>query len=169
MDTEDLTGLFHLPLSQEAHEQLNLMQELVTNPTPALVKDVWSYIWKKEEFIPTRSYQAQINHLDIPNSIKWLWESCCQLKHKFFFWLLLIDRVNTRAMLQKRQFHVPSYNCIMCEDNVLETRDHLIFHCKFAKTCWKYICPTFSAKQNVHANVIHLKEELKVPHLENQK
>ncbi|PNT71361.1 hypothetical protein BRADI_2g26635v3 [Brachypodium distachyon] len=70
-------------------------------------------------------------------------------------------------MLQKRQFHVHSFNCIMCEGNVLETRDHVFFHCKFAKSCWQYLWPDFSAKQNAHANVIHFKEELRVPfHLE---
>ncbi|PNT76382.1 hypothetical protein BRADI_1g47614v3 [Brachypodium distachyon] len=38
---------------------------------------------------------------------------------------------------------------------------------RYGNACWEYICPTFSAKQNVHDNVIHLKEELKVPfHLE---
>ncbi|KQJ88870.1 hypothetical protein BRADI_4g21834v3 [Brachypodium distachyon] len=58
---------------------------------------------------------------------------------------------------------VPSYNCIMCDENVLEKRDHLFFHCKFSKTCWRYLCPNFSAKQNVHANVSHIKEELSVP------
>lgn len=63
--------------------------------------DVWSYTWNNVNLLPAKAYLAQIGHLDIPNSIKWFWDSCCQLKHKFFFWLLLIDKLDSRAMFIK--------------------------------------------------------------------
>ncbi|PNT71761.1 hypothetical protein BRADI_2g35017v3 [Brachypodium distachyon] len=44
-----------------------------------------------------------------------------------------------------------------------ETRDHLFFHCPFAKTCWQYLCPSYDPQPNVHANINQLKQKLKVP------
>jgi hypothetical protein len=40
------------------------------------------------------------------------------------------------------------YSCIMCNDQVLETRDHLFFRCKFASACWRYICPGWNIPQS---------------------
>uniref|UniRef100_A0A0A8ZD98 Reverse transcriptase zinc-binding domain-containing protein n=1 Tax=Arundo donax TaxID=35708 RepID=A0A0A8ZD98_ARUDO len=31
-----------------------------------------------------------------------MWKSCAQGKHKFFFWLLLKDRLNTRNLLKRK-------------------------------------------------------------------
>jgi hypothetical protein len=42
---------------------------------------------------------------------KWLWSSKCQPKQKFFFWLLLQDRLNTRGMLRRRNMALDSYVC----------------------------------------------------------
>lgn len=66
-------------------------------------------------------------------------------------------------MLQKRSFQLPSYDCVLCGVLHLETRDHLFFHCAFAKTCWAYLCGSFTPVANVHLNVESLKRKLKVP------
>lgn len=56
---------------------------------------------------------------------------------KTFGWLLLVDRLNTKDMLQRRRSNVQSgINCVMCRENQRETRDHLFFECEFAKQCW---------------------------------
>ncbi|PNT60648.1 hypothetical protein BRADI_5g02904v3 [Brachypodium distachyon] len=70
-------------------------------------------------------------------------------------------------MLQKKNFHLQDYNCILCNQYRLETRDHLFFSCPFALACWKYICPTFMPQQSVHDNIMGIKKELQVPfHME---
>ena len=33
----------------------------------------------------------------------------------------------------------------MCDHYVVESRDHLFFHCPFAQICWKNICPSWTA------------------------
>lgn len=75
--------------------------------------------------------------------------------------------LNTRAMLLKRSFFIPSYECVPCGEMQPETRDHLFFHCPFAKACCTYLCPDYVPLPNVHANVNQLKQNLKVPfHME---
>jgi hypothetical protein len=39
---------------------------------------------------------------DAPPIFKWMWKSCVKGKHKFFFWLLLMDRLNTRELLKRK-------------------------------------------------------------------
>jgi hypothetical protein len=73
--------------------------------------------------------------------ISWLWKICCQEKHKVFFCCFFHNRLNTRAMLQRKRFFLPDYTCIICNGSALETRDHLFFSCPFAVSCWQYLCP----------------------------
>jgi hypothetical protein len=56
---------------------------------------------------------------------------------KVFAWLLLMDRLNTRDMMIRRHWQLQTgANCVMCNQNHLETRDHLFIECPFAKRCW---------------------------------
>jgi hypothetical protein len=66
-------------------------------------------------------------------ALKWMWKGCCQQKHKVFFWLLIHNRLNTRAMLQQKHFFMDDYSCILCGVGELETSDHFFFHCPFAR------------------------------------
>jgi hypothetical protein len=36
------------------------------------------------------------------------------MKHKIFFWLLLNDRINTKDLLQRKNYNLDSYTCDMC-------------------------------------------------------
>ncbi|PNT67314.1 hypothetical protein BRADI_3g24550v3 [Brachypodium distachyon] len=70
-------------------------------------------------------------------------------------------------MLHKKKFHLQSYSCVLCNRNIMETRDHLFFHCPFAMTCWRDICPNFTPGQSVHEHIAAIKQELHVPfHME---
>jgi hypothetical protein len=42
----------------------------------------------------------------------WIWKSSFQPKHKFFFWLLIHDRINTRNLLKRKNMILPSYDCV---------------------------------------------------------
>lgn len=51
-------------------------------------------------------------------------------KVKFFAWLLLMDRLNTRNVLRQRHKHFEEgYNCVMCHENMEEMTMHLFFEC----------------------------------------
>lgn len=55
--------------------------------------------------------------------------------HKFFFWLMLRDRLNTRAMLQRKNMHLDSYCGVLCVVNIEEDIMHLFFECPFSSAC----------------------------------
>jgi hypothetical protein len=77
-----------------------------------------------------------MGHTPIHYSYRWLWRSSCQNKRKFFFWLLLKDRLNTRTILRRRNVFLENYSCAFCTLNVEEDLLHLFFHCPFAASCW---------------------------------
>jgi hypothetical protein len=61
------------------------------------------------------------------------------MEHKVFFWLLLQNRLNTRAMLQRRHLVLDSYSCELCLRKVEESNRFLFFRCSFGKNCWMKI------------------------------
>ena len=75
--------------------------------------------------------------MDAHPLFKAIWKSRCTPRIKFFFWLVLADRLNTKSILLRRHFH-PSdgINCVMCPSATLETVEHLFFECQFAQQCW---------------------------------
>lgn len=68
-----------------------------------------------------------------------MWNSSCRGKHKFFFWLLLNDRLNKRNLLRRKTMHLGSYPCVLCNTNQEETLLHLFFDCSFGKWCWRFL------------------------------
>jgi len=52
-----------------------------------------------------------------------------------------MDRLNTRNLLRRRNFHIEgnNYTCVLCNGNAEETAFHLFFSCSFSKSCWKAI------------------------------
>lgn len=60
------------------------------------------------------------------------------MKIKVFGWLLFLDRVNTRDLLERK--HCAPLNasdiCPSCSTNARENREHLFFLCPFSSACW---------------------------------
>jgi len=49
-------------------------------------------------------------------------------KNQVFAWLLLVDRLNTKAMLLRRHFHVqPNTFCVMCISSTKEDKILIIY------------------------------------------
>lgn len=138
--SEAPSDLFHLPLSEEAFHEFGMLQEFSQGLELQEEKDIWEYTWGKSYSI-SQAYKFLQGPPHPEPTFTWLWKSCCQKKHKVFAWYLLHNRLNTRAMLQRKNFHLPDYNCIMCGLHTLETRDHLFFHCPFATRCWNHLLP----------------------------
>ena len=75
----------------------------------------------------------------------------------FFGWCAS-RHVETQGICRIEDF--PNYTCVMCNDNVLETRNQLLFHCDFAQA-WKYLCPDWSiVVTNTHLDCISLLKRL---------
>lgn len=77
-------------------------------------------------------------HVQAPGYLSWIWKSKCSMKVKVFAWLLLIDRLNTYDMLQRRRYPPENSNlaCVLCPAQAKETSFHLFFQCQFSSDCW---------------------------------
>ena len=102
-------------------------------------EDSWSYIWGRNDFSSRRAYKQLADSRQVHPTFRWLWKSSCQHNHKVFFWLLIQDRLSTRNILRRKNMFLQSYNCVLCNELVEETVEHLFLHCEFAKECWSII------------------------------
>lgn len=68
-----------------------------------------------------------------------LWKCAVMPRYKIFFWLLLHDRINTRGLLDRKNFFLPSKNWAICTLTADETVLHLFWDCPFAFDCWESI------------------------------
>jgi len=101
------------------------------------VNDCWSFIWGYQKYTSNKYYQYQFSSLQPHRSIIWIWKTKCIPKIKFFAWLLLNDRLNTRDMLRrKNKFLEEGYNCVLCPNSMEETIEHLFFDCPSATSRW---------------------------------
>jgi hypothetical protein len=73
---------------------------------------------------------------------------------------LLLDRLNTRNLLGRKQFHLPSYACATSQCDEEKTLIHLFWACPFAKVCWNYVCPTRGRNLSVLESIEDLKNKI---------
>ncbi|KAL0286592.1 UNVERIFIED_CONTAM: hypothetical protein Sangu_2726500 [Sesamum angustifolium] len=57
-------------------------------------------------------------------------------KNCFILWLAIMGRLST---LDKPWLHHVGGNCILCQDGLTETHDHLFFSCSFSRRCFAII------------------------------
>jgi hypothetical protein len=165
METEFLEDLFHLPLSQQAFSEFEALEDLCETLMNTIQQgnfDQWSYIWGGKEFTTKQAYKALIGIQVVPQHFKWIWKSSCQARHKFFFWLLLHDRLNIRNLLGRKKFLIQSYTCATLNCSHEETLHYLFVTCPFASACWDFICPNRSKGMSILETFSDLKENLHV-------
>jgi hypothetical protein len=90
--------------------------------------DVWSFIWGNQHYSAQRYYQHHFAAVRPTRHVLWIWKSKCMPRIKFFAWLPLNDRLNTRNMLRRRkQFLQEGYSYVLCHGSVKETMEHHFF------------------------------------------
>ena len=70
-------------------------------------------------------YDSCFSHLVVDPIFKWIWKCACTLKFKVFGWLLLMDRLNTRDMMQRPHWIIQDDTCAIC--NLAQHEDRAIF------------------------------------------
>lgn len=137
MQAEDLDSLFMLPLSVQALDELESLQDQLQGLTyDEDVTDVWVPIWGSK-YSSHRYYSYVFSSVDAHPIYKVIWRSRCTPRIKFFAWLILVDRLNTKTMLQRRHLNIQGTPiCVMCSLGEQETTEHLFFSCPFAQDCW---------------------------------
>lgn len=91
--------------------------------------------------------QHMSTHPDNPHTMM-IWNTALPPKCKFFFWLLHLDRLPTRARLHAR--HIAESNeCPFY--SAPETQEHLFLHCPWATQFWNDIGATdVSSSSSLH-------------------
>lgn len=90
---------FLLPLSIIASEQMMALSlQLSSLQIQHQQPDQWHYLWGTS-FSCKQAYMSILGSQPAPVHFKWLWKCSVRSKHKFFFWLLMLDSLNTRNML----------------------------------------------------------------------
>jgi len=89
LEVEPFHRMFHLPLSEEAFQQMELLHQLLQEQHFSDSTDLWHYIWGSPLFSSKKAYLHLTGHAQVHAVFSWLWKSSCQNKYKVFFWLLL--------------------------------------------------------------------------------
>jgi hypothetical protein len=59
-------------------------------------------------------------------------KSCARGKHKFFFWFLLRDRLNTRNLLRRKKMCLDDNSCVLCsthnEEDIMQILKKRRYH-----------------------------------------
>jgi hypothetical protein len=99
-------------------------------------------------FSPSGYYKFMFAGINASPLFMKLWKSKSLHKQKVFVWLFLVDRLNTRDMMDRRQWKLDSgVNCVMCNHALRETRDHLFFNCAFSQKCWRRLRISWDSSQ----------------------
>jgi hypothetical protein len=132
---------FHLPISAEAAAELRTLQHMLAGVVTSDENDQWLITSNKSGvFIPNQVYRMSFQHISSHFPSQWIWKSKCTSKHKFFAWLILHDRINTKDMLRRRHWQVTSdHGCVLCSADALEDWSHLFFECNFSVRVWIYL------------------------------
>jgi hypothetical protein len=167
IESEFLEDLFHLPLSQQAYSEFLLMENFCQYAREKISEneiDKWSYIWGSNVFTVKQAYNAMIGYQEVQPHFVWIWKSSCQPKHKFFFWLLIHDRLNTRNLLKRKNMVLPSYDCVFNQcSHQEEDITHLFWNCPFAQNCWNFICPQRRRDGSVFQAFSDMKRKINYP------
>jgi hypothetical protein len=141
VEEQDLGVYFQLPLSIEAHTELLQLQHIINDDTlDRRTSDKWEFAWGKSIYKSKDYYNFCFKDAVVPDYLQWIWKSKCIMKHKVFAWLMLVDRINTRDMLRRRNMDIGSvFSCMLCDTGLDETRNHLFFCCPFSSSCWSEI------------------------------
>jgi len=136
MQAEDLDTLFLLPLSQQAFEEMeNLQAQLQALPYDEHSPDQWTPKWGSK-YTSRRFYREVFNNMEAHPILKVVWKARCTPRVKFFAWLILVDRLNTKSMLRRHHLNIQDNDtCVLCNTGEVETIEHLFFDCPFAKDC----------------------------------
>jgi hypothetical protein len=77
--------------------------------------DIWNFPWGNT-FSTKKVYNLLKGEESNPTSILDIWKTCNIPRQKFFSWLLLQGRLNTKDMMSRKNFYVEFNDCILCND-----------------------------------------------------
>jgi hypothetical protein len=143
-DLGQLGEHFATPISVRALDELTdieaNLQMLKSDATRRSISDRWAFFLQNGVYSSMAFYKYAFSGLQVSVIFKKLWKSRCLNKQKVFAWLILVDRINTRDMMNRRHWVVTSgLDCAICGRSERETKEHLFFNCGFARRIWQIL------------------------------
>ena len=165
--SQDMINMFHLPLSAQAYQELLTVQDLMASCRREEEQtDTWFWQGTCNAFKPKLFYSFMHSNMSFNPLLLWIWKSSCTMKIKVFAWMLIMDRLNTKDMVERRHWHLDDgVNCLLCPLRTRETRNHLFFECNFSVRIWSYLQITWSPGDDMSAIVLQAKQDFAQPFL----
>jgi hypothetical protein len=137
--TQHLSSCFMLPLSVEAYGEFQEVSHLIADlPMDLNAQDQRVFVWGSSKYTASRFYNFLFAQLPSDPALNAIWKFRSLPKLRVFAWLLMHDRLNTRDLMIRKHWHLESGpECVLCDEALLESRDHLFFGCNFARQCWE--------------------------------
>lgn len=102
MQHQEITSNFHFPISTQALRELQELNELMATIQVSTLEDTWTYIWGTNLYQSKKVNSLFFAPIHPSPSLTVIWKSKCTIKIKVSFWLLLVDHLNIRGMMQRK-------------------------------------------------------------------
>jgi hypothetical protein len=113
--TEDLFSALALPISSQAFEELNEVQLIVNDlNVEHAVTDTWIFPRGNNSYTSAKFYKFIFGALPEDPALKAIWKSKCLPKLRVFAWLLLMDRLNTKELMQRKNWQIEGGGSFVC-------------------------------------------------------
>lgn len=128
-NSQEISKMFHLPLSEQAYAEYLTVQTLMTTHNRIMdAKDIWFWQGTCSAYKPKTFYSLMHSSLSFNPLLLWIWKSACTMKIKVLAWMLIMDRLNTKDMVERRHWHLDDgVNCVLCPLHTREDSNHLFF------------------------------------------
>jgi hypothetical protein len=100
INNESIYDMFHLPLSIMANQHLYTLYEEIQSIQFNEENDDWSLNGGALYYSTKKVYNLLIGELTTHKTITGIWKTCNIPRQKFFAWLLLQGRLNTKDMMK---------------------------------------------------------------------
>ena len=127
-------------------------------------KDIWFWNGTAKGYSPKLFYSHTFASESFNPLTAWIWKSSCTMKIKVFAWMLIMDRLNTKDMVDRRHWHLEDgVSCVLCPLQTRETRDHLFFNCNFSVRIWNYLQIDWSSGDSMAHLVLNASRSFRKP------
>lgn len=157
---------FRIPMTRVAYTEFLLLHGEMEGwlSSNSEENDCCHFIWGNQSYSSSRYYWFQYETINFPHVVTRIWKAQAVPKIKFFAWLLLNDRLNTRNMLRRRgKYLEEGYCCVLCQDTIEETIAHLFFDCPSGVTKWFAMGIIWDDELGIHDKVIKVKDTFPYP------
>ena len=145
-------------------EFLSLKDFLMLHEVEPSAMDVWYWHGSDKFYTPKRFYIQMHFNLPFNPLLNWIWSSSCTMKIKVFAWMMIMDRLNTKDMVERRHWHIEDgTTCVLCHLQVREDMDHLFFNCLFSQRVCNFLQIDWSQGNTMTEIVVNARRDFNKP------